>query len=458
MVKISFLKNVLIGATALMTIMSCSNTDVFDSEGLESKQRADYTTNFINKYGNVDPNQTWDFTRGAQLLTRAGEASVTATVIDGLDFGINGNTFTKNTSIYNAIKQVLPERVKHEGKPAVLVAPASSFYIFPISTQGRWTHDLMVKVGDQEPVKLYSKTWTDYSKPYVNGMKQGNNVVDMKGMYIEAPVGTPIVIYIDNVNSNTTGPKPSVGTSTGQAIYVDVPSDVTLELPNGIDLLDDAIIKYVGIEDCTLTTTSEASDNDYNDIVLAVVGNPDVPEEVIITNEEYEVSTIVSKRYMVEDLGATDDFDFNDVVVDVFQTDVTKHKVTYENNVLVSDEITGVESSQKAIVRAMGGTLDFNLVIGDTHWNKHNAGFNTFEMYNTNSINSEAVLAEFDVTNWNPDTNNISVEVLQKNNKQVFAIKFPKKGTVPMIIAVDPSQEWMTERHSVPSSWFYTVK
>lgn len=458
MKRIAFSKSVVLGAVAVLAAASCSKTDVYDSSALEAKQRADYSSNFIAKYGTVAPNQTWDFTKGTQLKTRADVTSITATVIDGLDFGISGNTFTKNASIYNAIKTVLPERVQHEGKPAVLVAPASSFYIFPISTQGRWTHDLMVKVGDQDPVKLYSKTWTDYSKPYVNGMTQGSATVDMKGLFVQAPVGTPIVIYIDNVNSNTTGPKPSVGTSTGQAIYVDVPSDVTLELPHGVDLAEDAVIKYVGIEDCTLTTTSEKTDNDYNDIVLAVVGNPDVPEEVIITNEEYEVSTIISKRYMVEDLGTTDDFDFNDIVVDVCQTDVTKHKVTYENNVLTTDEVTGVESSQKAYIRAMGGTLDFTMKIGDTSWNKTAAGFDATKMYNTNPVVGETVLAEFDVTSWNPDTNNVSVEVLQKGSDQVFTITFPKTGTVPMIIAVDPSQEWMLERHSVPSSWFYTVE
>jgi hypothetical protein len=37
----------------------------------------------------------------------------------------------------------------------------------------------------------------------------------------------------------------------------------------------------------------------------------------------------------------------------------------------------------------------------------------------------------------------------------LFDIKFPKAGEAPMIIAVDPSQQWMKERVSVPSEWFY---
>lgn len=41
-------------------------------------------------------------------------------------------------------------------------------------------------------------------------------------------------------------------------------------------------------------------------------------------------------------------------------------------------------------------------------------------------------------------------------NDQVFTrkVKFPKKGEVPMIIAVKPSQKWMVEYQSIPSDWF----
>ena len=452
------MKKVVFGllATAVFSLWSCGSKELYDSTAAEQKARASYAENFVKKYGDVNLNQSWDYTRGAQLATR-GVSEITTTLIDGLDFGINGNTFTKNQAIYNAIKTVLPERVQHQGEPAVLVSPASSFYIFPISTQGRWTHDLKIRVGDNDPIMLYSKTWTDYSKPYVNGMKSGNTTVSMKGLFVHAPVGTPIDVFIDNVNSNTTGPKPSVGTSNGQAIYVDVPSDVKLDLPEDIQLRENAIIKYVGIEDCTVTSGSEKTDNDYNDIVLAIVGNPDVPAKIVITQDSYEVKTEVAKRYMIEDLGTTDDFDFNDVVVDVVATTTTTHKVTYNNGILASDVVTGEETSTKAYVRAMGGTLDFTLTIGKTQWSKSGAHFDVEKMYNTQPIVEDEILATFDVEGWIPDQNNVEIQVLDKS-ENVYTIKFPKFGTVPMIIAVDPSLLWMKERVSVPSTWFYEVK
>ena len=456
-------------ATAMLA--SCSKSaDLYDQTVVDEKKEveqqvkldrvlAEYAANFEKKYGAIKADQSWDFTTGRTLGTR-GVATITTTECPGLDFGVtDGKTVTKNNSIYNAIEKVLPESKKKTGKPAVLVCPTSSFYIFPLSNRGRWTYDLKVKVGNNEPVQLYSKTWRKFDKHYVNGMKNDGVTIDMKGLYIEAPVGTPIDIFIDNVDSNTTGPKPSVGTSTGQAIYVDVPNDVTLEVPAGVDLKDDAVIKYVGIEDNTNTQRNgnlEITDSDYNDIVLAIVGNPDVPEEVIITEDEYEVVTKISKRYMVEDLGSTDDFDFNDIVVDVEKYFYEKHKVTFENGARKSDEIVSTETSgPKAVIRAMGGTLDFTLRIGSTSWSKSGAGFDIKTMYNTTkgSIDYDKELAVFDVTGWDPDQNDISVQVEESSNG-VYTITFPKAGTAPMIIAVDPTEKWMTERQSVPSSWF----
>lgn len=119
--------------------------------------------------------------------------------------------------------------------------------------------------------------------------------VNMRGVKIEAPVGTPIEIYLDNMINEDGKQLPTVGTTNGHAVYIDVPEDIELEL-DGIELADDHVVKYIGIEDAV-----EGSDNDYNDLVLAVVGNPDVPQEKIITNNQYEVKTCRAKRYMIED-------------------------------------------------------------------------------------------------------------------------------------------------------------
>ena len=244
------MKSLLSFVAVALLLVSCSKSEnLYDPTARESDKKQSYADNFTKAYGTFS-NQTWDFTKGARLGTRAA-GDVTAEVIDGLDFGItDGKTIQKNQPIFDAIKQVLPERQAHTGKPAVLVSPSSSFYIFPITTQGRWLHKLKIRVGD-EIVQLYDKTWDDWQNPYVNGMKANNSdaIVNMKGLKVQAPIGTPVQIYLDEQTSYGKA-RSSVGTMNGQAIYVDVPKSVQLDLSsNGIELQKDAIIKYIGIED-----------------------------------------------------------------------------------------------------------------------------------------------------------------------------------------------------------------
>ena len=363
--------------------------------------------------------------------------------------------------------KALPEKKAQNGKPAVLVAPASGFYIFPLFSGGCLTYDLKVKVGNQEPVTVFTKDWINFQT--INGMPKDEEyakggAVNMKGIDIEAPVGTPVEVYIDNIYCHTKAagnangklfPSPA-GTTNGRAIYVDIPDDLKPEL-DGIELKENAIVKYIGIEDIAESKPyGFSTDNDFNDLVLAVVGNPDVPHEKIITEDKYEVKTCVPKRYMIEDLGSIGDFDFNDVVVDVEDYTVETHKVTRENGVIKSDQIISTTSAPaKAIIRAMGGTIDFELTIGDTKWVKSENGFDAKTMYNTQgNVDYDAELAVFEVEGWNNKANNIGINVKGKDG-QLFTIKFPKKGEAPMVIAVDPTQNWMKERVSVPGSWFY---
>lgn len=455
------------GMGLLASLASCSKEDSFAS--YEEVQKGTYANSFVAKYGPISANQSWDFTTGEQNLVTRGFSSIKTEIMkNGVDFGDVSNltfkdfTFNghpewdykvitggvkKNIGIYEAIEEVLPEKVRKQGKSAVLVAPANAFYIYPLFCGGGYRYDLMVKVGDAAPVKVFSKDFTDFQM--INGMKtKDGKTVNMRGIRIEAPVGTPVEIYLDNVFDVYNNAKPTVGTTNGYAVYVDIPENVKLEL-DGVELADDHVVKYIGIEDVL-----QSDDFDYNDLVLAVVGDPNVPQEKIITEDQYEVNTCRAKRYMIEDLGAIGDFDFNDVVVDVEEYTVYTHKITSENGIKTSDEVISTTTAPtKAFVRAMGGTIDFELVIGDTKWVK-SQGFNSTTMYNTQgSIDYEHALAEFEVTGYNYDNNNISFRANGKDG-QLYTVTFPKTGEAPMMIAVDPTTKWMDERVSIPSSWF----
>lgn len=201
----------------------------------------------------------------------------------------------------------------------------------------------------------------------------------------------------------------------------------------------------------------DATDNDYEDLVFLVYGKFSI-------NEPEEVFATITKRYMVEDLGSTDDFDFNDIVVDVSQTEKTTYYyvIDPEKGKTLANTEGPVVVSQEAVVRAAGGILDFTINIGSSSWTKseHLTPFD--QMMNTGidkAIDYNAVLDQFNIENkdWNPESNNISITVDGRGgNAGVQVIPFPKEGEIPMIIAVDPTWNWMSERQSVPADWFTT--
>ena len=217
-----------------------------------------------------------------------------------------------------------------------------------------------------------------------------------------------------------------------------------MECPIPANVPEGNEVAIIGCEDAT--------DNDYEDLVFMMYGNP-VPPIMHVD----EVIEGTPKRYMMEDLGEeVPDFDFNDVVVDVIYNRVKK-KYFYDNAadgswIFNHDEIIGY-LPDIAIVRAAGGILDFTLTIGNSTWTKSKELPNYQAMFNTGrdgEINYDKELSTIEVEGWNPTKNDISVKVAGKDN----AISFPEPGKAPMIIAVDPTTPWMFERTPVPESWF----
>lgn len=431
--------NLVASVSALLLITSCSHEADFDSTAYVQQKKNEYAQNFVKKYGEIDPNQTWDFTSGATLsTTRAGAAHTPVYMQDlyGLDF-----TKSQNIAIYNAIKTQLPDNVEKTGKKAVLIAPGNPFVIYPLTTQGSWKHTLYVKVGNQG-TWLYQKTWGNFDNPVCNGMTVGYTLLgspvkaNMYGILINAPAGTRIEVYL-----KIEGQKTAVGTGTGNAIIVDA-GGAKPEVPNGLKGYDD--VKYIGIED-----NINGGDKDYNDVVLAMLGYPNVPvEKPIVDNKTYTETTTLSKRYMVEDLGETDDFDFNDIVIDVEEETTTTHTVTLTDGEITSDVVSGTSKTQKAILRHRGGIYPFSIKIGNSFTSDE------FPGVLSDDPNEEITIPE---NAWDSEANNISLNVRDTNTGAVVIIPFAMKGEAPMMVAMDTSIEWMPERKAVSKSWFNPV-
>lgn len=400
-------------------LAGCADHDFDWDTAYRESNEYNYEAEFKSIYGEIPSNQNWDFSEGLHYGTR-GTKETTYETIAGLDFGLTypsisdtnidnvSYTFGKNNDLYTSIYETLPEsKVYPKTKAVVFTAPNNSFVVYPVSCSGAWTHELYIQVGNEDPVKLYTKDWTKYGHPYINGMissitdnGSGKNPrytaskqVSMPGIIINAEAGTPIQIYIDNISDGSNS-KPSVGSGTGNTTYIEPNRPVTLDFSNLTEAQRNKIllydkngnlksdIRYIGIEDQAGTWNADGTikdgfgDKDFNDITLVTIGYPDVPHELVVEDGYMDRPFSVSKRYMVEDMGYSDpespavsrkytDIDFNDIVIDFNRTIMYRQQTRVVNGKF---EYVGTEQeisrTTTATVRALGGTWDFRLYVG----------------------------------------------------------------------------------------------
>lgn len=142
--------------------------------------------------------------------------------------------------------------------------------------------------------------------------------------------------------------------------------------------------------------------------------------------------SIYTKRIMCEDLGTTDDFDFNDVVFDVA---ITNNKVAI------------------IVLRAAGGTLP--LYIHNDNNETHSLfGVDLTEMVNTGPavsgsgkcVSRAPVIFRTNVSSYNPI--DINLVVSNKSVADKYKLDAPK-GKAPRKICVDLDCDWTNERQNI---------
>lgn len=474
------------GAVALT---ACSEKDLYDEGAYEQQQKATYAENFAKKYPNVSLNRSWDFSTKQSYFTFGQELGSKAATRAGEGGYVKGGWYEVDGETLAWMQNRLVERNDNSslGKAFYMTVPNNDFTVVPIfqgiagavwdfhvvvdgvdykiwskSEDIEVKDDGTVSKGEWYPVKGIKTyewgaegDWWDalentigdrYDIFYVDEAGEADveankarvkvNVTSTRAKEIKfsgLPVGAEMYFYLEVTKSGNdeNNQYQNVGDRLSSVdhqmlAFTDVPRPKNIPAENEV--------MVVGCEDANL----ENSDWDYNDVVFLVYGEKiPKPIEIIEGTVVKEVSTV---RYMVEDLGSTDDFDFNDIVIDVSEI---KEKTPIYVNGKQTDWKYG-DTCQEATIRHLGGTLPFILRIGDTQLEEREGQMGA----NPNE--------KFSVTGWKAEENNISVTVLQKDNDGVQSVNipFPKAGEVPMIIAVDPSQTWMPERQSIPESWF----
>lgn len=470
----------MIGGIAVIgaAFTSCTKgEDLFDSGAIEAMQKSEYATNFEKKYGPIDPNQSWDFAT-MEPISYLPSADNAGTRGDGAS--TSGNVELKSTgemTIGNSVVSWMHENMEagknnsQKGSPFISITDQQKFTIVPFY-QGCASYfwELWMNVGGKD-VKIWTK-----NKDLTYKDDQGNwngptnkDGIPLTAEEIKAPTytfeATPnqsmyfyLKVWTGGDAAFARGDAPSRVSSLDRMMLALQGVQGLQNVPEGNE------VTIIGCED----NSKNGSDKDFEDLVFIMFGPP------VEHFDEKEVRE--TKRYMMEDLGTKDDFDFNDVVVDL--SIVYKKKITYkynENGVEVIDTENEIPGSrhQEAIVRAAGGTMNFTLEIGTntiTRWTKTQK-YNAEDMLNTGwghtpiyYSGDQSVLAKFTIedNDWNPETNNVKV-IVEGNGPsgEVMTITFPKDGEAPMMIAVPDSKNWMPERKSVPGPgdpdpwWYY---
>ena len=445
MKKISFFST-LSGIVVVFGLSACGSNDVDYNPNYKNEvAAAQYKANFEAKYGKVSKEATWDFsarptlTDDVEVLTceqptfnRAATRGISsAAVIGAFDYGLEPNQDIYITGLQpvNTLNELAYIRTYAAG---LEVKEWTEEQIFGVHDMWVWyVHGF----AGQETVLADQGGYAMYSLG-IHVMEAGTGSYNAGTEYFTSlPIAGSAATsgwYYGYGNGN-------LASAVGQRI------DASRLKDN--DAYSD-IYWFAMVDDGSGTTTVNGDDEFRPKWELKTYKEYVTPMGAVYwlfdCNHDGDYTDLVclvepveaSKRYMVEDLGTTDDFDFNDLVIDV----------------------RAYGDRQWAVVRAMGGTLDFAVTIGNTSWSKSEGGFNVSTMYNTSgNIDYSAELAVFDVTGWNPLTNNISVTVKGKGESAApQVIPFPKKGEVPMIIAEHPARKWMNERVSIPEDWFTT--
>lgn len=264
----------------------------------------------------------------------------------------------------------------------------------------------------------------------------------------------------------TTGNSTYATTGTKQTSGKGMISILTCPQPTNIN--SSYTTYMLGCEDANLS----GSDWDYNDVVFLITGY--IPDVVY---EDGKSETVISKRYLVEDLTSVGDFDFNDIVVDVKQTTTTWYKKNTETGNFETDpEHPDPVVVQEATVRWMGGTVPLQVKVGDTTFGKVTAPVeqeqtarqlmgeiieNPAENSAKRNLGYQPMFRQQAVTKtitgWNPDENNITVyvwwngEYVTEGQNQTWANTFPERGSIPFMVATDTYDEpnWTSEGEDI---------
>lgn len=470
------LSSAIAGIFVCGTLVGCQETEFTSVE--ESTFHRDYETNFVKTYGAVAPTQSWDFSTYGKLKAMR-EANTRATSWKSV--ASDDGYYYVDSETLDWIDTNLPERGDNAELIETFVLNAEAgqtFEVVPIyQGQCEPTWDLYISVNGVAN-KLWSKGEIESSEDgttyEVVGATGGANTIGasyVRSTPIKVEFSEDATVYFYLLITNQTqfadlGVKRS---STDDPAQIGL---IPMSTPDNIS--EDYTTYVLACEDCDQANLGRGDDSDYNEVVFLLTGL-DVPDVIY---DEKVVEKTYAKRYLIEDLGNTYDFDFNDIVVDVNYT--TKHLYSIGSDGSTT-EIENEEypyESQTATVTYLCGTMPHQVKVGDTYFGQVTDPTD-LEQTQAQLVKDPSILGvgttcaagstpgiypsvTKEIEGWDPDENNITAIVWKiaspaadpASTEGVWTSEFPEEGEVPYIIAVDQNIQWMPESQSIPSSWF----
>lgn len=373
---------------AAFALGSCNDHDFDWEEAHRQNAEYNYEQNFAQIFGEINPNQNWDFTDPTNydiniLSTRADANTAT---------GQDGESITIPGSLRSALSTTLKEGADNRIGESYTLISQGPFDIYPIwhGECMQWT--LIVNDGETNyTLGTYAQIMAKMGNASTGYGKAGTGQFTTTGWRVNFPKGTPVYIKLVITKSDTGyaregqyAKKGDVITSIGKTVNgkngrkfdygsVILPENKYTKPKDseGNDLID----KVIMFED----SNTSASDADFNDLIIAIKGRPAPPDPIHVTpGESYTVEEVLAKRYMVEDMGYSDpsslavtnnytDIDFNDIVVDFEEYRIVTHTpYTKDDGSFDHEDVEYGDWKKRAKVRALGGTWDFKLYVNET--------------------------------------------------------------------------------------------
>ena len=385
-----------IAAGAVTFNSSCSSNDV-PSYDPSAEKTALYQENFVKTFGNIDPKNDWGFGQDIPCAPKPTK-------------GVNANA--NEWGGYVEVPEPLTE---------AQIATVTSWFATHPNPQGiavNWSDFFVQQVSSTDYGKNMDKLTCGKAEEHINNFNGGDGSTNGNVCYWQDPNDQNNRLYRSDkiqfmVNSSTEcfGYHESRGTFNQQY------NDKYVIIPGSMIDSSVAGMYFVGF--------------DYNSSK-----GPNSPEN--INADGYYNDWIVKitpglykgQRIMCEDLGTTADFDFNDIVIDVYN-DWSGYPGNWGGATIVT-------------VRAAGGTLPATVAGKDIH---KLFGVDTKDMVNTGI--KTAPVAIFRI----PQVNNAKdIQIVVGNDGGTWELK-TATGAAPQKILVPSTTKWSKEYKNIVKSY-----